>query len=75
MCLLVHDFGNGIQDLFVASAAAGGAMGHFLNVLKCLLHAGEINIFVERIFNVKEAYLFAVADHVVFHNLPPKHSR
>jgi len=67
----MHDFGNGVQDLFVASAAAGGAVGYFLNVLECLLYAGKIDVLVQRVFNIEKADFFAVADHVVFHNIPP----
>ena len=72
LCLLMHDFGDGIQNLAIASAAAGGAVGYFLNMFECFLYVCEINIFMKGVFNVEKAYLLAVADHVVFHILPPK---
>ena len=64
----MHQFGDGIQDFLVASAAAGGAIGNFLNMFESLVQIGKGLMLMKRIFDIEIAYLPAIADHVVFHN-------
>ena len=64
----MHQFGDGVQNLLVASAAAGGTMGHILHMMEGFVHVGKGIMLVQRVFYIKIAYLLAIADHIVFHN-------
>ena len=67
----MHQLGNGVQNLLIASAAAGAAVGNFLNMGKGLIHVSKGLIVVKCIFNIKKAYLLTIANHVVFHKILP----
>ncbi len=66
-CLSTHDLGDGIQDLVMAATAAGGAVGNGLNFLESLFHILKSLALFQRLFHVKAANMFAVANHIVYH--------
>ena len=51
----------------MAAAAAGGAMGDFLDFAESLFHIFKLPALFQCFFHIKTADLFAVADHVVYH--------
>ena len=64
-----QDIGNDIQNLVMATAAAGGAMGHGLYVLEGLQYVLKAVVLVECIGNIRIADLLAITDHIVFCHL------
>ena len=67
LLLACHYFGNGIEDLVVAAAAAGGALGQLLYLLKFPLNIRENLRRVQRLFHVRIAYVLTFADNCIFH--------
>ena len=61
-------FGNQRHYLVVAAAAAGGAVGYFLDGFKCRQNIVEIFVLVKDIQNIEIADLLAVADHIIFNH-------
>lgn len=61
-----HYLGDNVEYLLVAAAAAGGAMGDLLHVLKGGQNIGKALLCIKGVGNVGVADLLAVADHVVF---------
>ena len=64
-----HNLGDNIQNLLVASAATGGAMGYLLYVFESSEDTIEGFMSIQSIGNVGVGYLFTVANHIIFlHN-------
>ena len=61
-----HDVGDHVEDFAVAAAAAGGAVGHLLDILEGLQNVFKAGLLMQGIQNVPVADLLAVAYHVVF---------
>ena len=61
-----HYLGDNIQDLLVTAATSSGAACDLLNVLKCLKNVAKGALAVKGIGYICIAYLFAVANKIVF---------
>ena len=65
--LLIHHYlGDNVQDLLVAAAAACGAVGYLLHVLKCGQYVLELTLAVKCVCYVVVAYLLTVTYHIIF---------
>ena len=68
--LLIHHYlGDNIQDLLVASAAARGAVGNLLHVLKGGQYAVEALMRIKCVCYVVVAYLHTMAYRIIFLHL------
>jgi len=69
MLLTAHHYlGDNIEHLLMAAAAAGGAVGDLLHILKGGKNIGKALLGIKCVGYVGIADLFAVADHVVFNH-------
>ena len=66
---MIHIVCDDVHHLVVAAAAAGGALGHSLELLEGLLHVLKAFAAVQGVDDIKIADLLAVANHPVFHLL------
>ncbi len=67
----MHKVGYYFHDLIVAAAAAGGAVGSHLNLVKSLFHLVKLSAFVNNLFYVVQSDMLAVAYDSVFHAETP----
>ena len=64
-----HNLRNGIQNLIVAAATAGGTMGDLLDFPEGLLHILKFMALLQSLLHIKAADLLAIADHIIYHNV------
>lgn len=69
--LLAHNFGNGIQNLVVAAAAACGAVSDLLNLFKLSFNIAENLCRMKSVLDISICNAHAVADLNIFHKYVP----
>ena len=63
-----HDLGDNIENLLVTAATTSGAMRDSLYVSESGKNAVEILMQIERVCDIRVAYLLTIADHIIFYH-------
>lgn len=69
--LWVHNLGDGFQNLIVAAAAAGRAVGNGLDLVEGLFHIGKLFAFFHSVLYIEPGHLHTIANRVIFHTNSP----